>query len=393
MADTYKWAEALNINAKKVNEWSVLAPDGVPLIVWLLQEGHVPADAYLRWASEHYEMPVLNPAYFSEAFDPKAARNIQADVQDEWRPWHFPVEQWDGLTLVTCVEPPTMKPAGHVRYVLADANVLAANWSKLTEMATESVILQMDKSVVMAQDEAPPQDEAAPPPIPDVPIGFNENTGTKPFKLNLDLSADLFGAKAENSAPAIPEPMPEPEPVPEPVSPPVKKVAKAQAPPVSPAPPVPAAPAPAAAVGEATQTVSAAMVELKQIFEHVFIMKCVGGVARLYKWDPTMKPKDGGKNIHVDLAFPTFLRIVHKTGMPYHGYLVDSPAHNDFFASLALPRPGCVTGVPIKLNGELIGVLVGTGGEELQKLDVLAKAEAMATKLTVLISSALAEAA
>jgi hypothetical protein len=78
----------------------------------------------------------------------------------------------------------------------------------------------------------------------------------------------------------------------------------------------------------------------------------------------------------VHLQNPTFLRIVAKTAMPYHGYLMDSEAHRSFFQALGYQDlPACVTAIPIKSDGNLWGMMVAIGTEANQKMDSLAFAQ------------------
>jgi hypothetical protein len=438
MVQTQAWVEALKISSKKLKEWSALAPDGVPVLVYVLQEGHASTEQYLAWASQHYNLPVLGEDFFKNAFDTDNARSLQFTVMYDWKPWVFPVEQWDGVTYVACVEPIDVNLGEGVRFVLADPRIMQAYW---TQMASSFTGTSLDKL-------KPDGDKA------EAPIGLNSNNIGQPFKLDLGTmdESQLFRTEAPAadapSAPApetvkesppgdslglqltIPkmapvsliedaessplhrmpsetsEPKLEPEmpagmkaPPPIPAAAPAP-VAKAPPPiPGAPAKTAPAIPMPAAnpeikpkpvvlekpapppiAKEQASGNVEEVFATLKGVYQHVFLMKCSGGKAHLYKWDPELKPAN--KTVAVDLAFPTFLRIISKTHLPYHGYLVDSPAHREFFNELKIADlPGCVTALPINGDNELLGVLVCVGEESLQKLDFLRKAEAMALGL------------
>lgn len=446
MVQAQTWVEALKISPKKLKEWETLAPDGVPVLVYVLQEGHVSVDHYLAWASQHYNIPVLGEDFFANAFDPDNARNLQFSMTYDWKPWIFPVEQWEGVTYVACVEPPATPMGDHVRVVLADPRTMQRCWSMIASSFTSTTL-----------DKPAEFDEKA-----DAPMGMNIET--KAFKLdlgNLDES-QLFRKDGHYEAPPAPVSEPEPEAVAEaeviddvveaqpempefpessqvaeipdipeiPDAPEVSEVSEASVKINVPPPPpmamddeessplhamptgitnvnkladddqsVPAAPAikkapPPVAKGapppltkEAQSTDPDEVFEkLKAIYQHVFLMKCTKEKAKLYKWDKSVKPVS--KAVEVDLGFPTFLRIIAKTHLPYHGYLVDSPAHRDFFNSLKLPElPGCVTGIPINGDNELLGVLVCVGDESLQKLDFLKKAEAISQAMIATLQS------
>ncbi|MGE0529019.1 MAG: hypothetical protein AB7P49_18320 [Bdellovibrionales bacterium] len=122
---------------------------------------------------------------------------------------------------------------------------------------------------------------------------------------------------------------------------------------------------------------------LNGFYENSLIMKISDSTAKPYRWDASIRPATDLTQIAIDLAYPTFLRIVNKTDMPYHGYLVDSPAHREFFAALGRSElPGCVTAVPLSIGSRVWGVLVCVGNEKLHAMENLAKVEAVAQELT-----------
>ncbi len=445
MLNAQNWVEALQINPEKLSEWSALAPDGVPLLVWCLQEGHIPVDKYLEWASHHFQIPVVKRAYFEGAFSTETALKLhkEATTSVEWTPWFFPVEQWENVTLVACVEPPADFAEPNFRCVLADALMLKEAWYKFMAPKGEGV---KEESVISA---------------PSMPIGMETSqisTQVKPFKLSLDdLDPDNMFKKMEPNKDELYSGQVEEEPA-KPAPPAPEKVAhkipalpseeasvvaeidvdidnegsmmhtnldlsklSALPPepeePRAPTPPVPAeqpkphvkpptgtpkpTPKKAGAASatkftpeEQNEIIDETFTQLKGLYQNCFLMKCEDGKAKLYKWDATMKPNNGGKNIAVDLAFPTFFRILHKTNLPYHGYLVDSPAHRSFFNELKVKDlPACVTAIPIKNESALVGVLVCIGDEPMQKLDMLRKAEESAAKLLEVMAPAWASSA
>lgn len=448
MLNAQNWAEALNISSEKLSEWGALAPEGVPLLVWAMQEGHISSSEYLMWAVDHFQIPVIRPDYFESAFSTETALKLHKETSApvEWTPWFFPVEQWDGITLIACVEPPAEFNEPNFRCVLAAAHSLKEAWYKFMAPHAEAGV--KEDSLINA---------------PQMPIGMETSqisTQVKPFKLNLDdLDASNMFKKMEpnkdeiysppSDEPEIAKPTPKhnPEPVTAkmPKAPPLpteehsvvahveeefegsamhtgidlSKVTEAPPMPETPRAPTPVVPAeqpkpssiPKQAVSassrppkkaaatqysaeEQESLITETFEHLRGLYKNCFLMKCENSVAKLFKWDATMKPNGGGKNISVDLAFPTFFRILHKTNLPYHGYLVDSPAHRNFFNELKIKDlPACVTAIPIKNEAALVGVLVCIGDEPMQKLDMLRKAEEAATKLVEVMGPAWAEAA
>jgi len=360
MSDQQTWVEALNINPESLSEWSSQAPEGTPLLVYCLEQGHVPLEDYLQWAKEQFGIPVLHANYFQQAFDPTFLEN--ARQQGDWHPWCYPVEQWDGVTLVACVEPPSSPDSPDVRYVLADPRLLREAWGGTSP------------SIAAADLPPLPTTEA------ELPAGMT--TETKPFTLNLDEVTFNLGSITEvnsiesNAAePEMPPPpqyaLPEMPPAPLMVETPPAPATKAPELKIVPSAPKKATPIPASAADE-SGSIKALFAALRERYSSALIMKSSDQSARPYQWDESVQPLDGTDKAVVNLSFPTFLRIVAKTNLPYHGYLIDSPAHREFFSALGLPAlPLCVTAVPVRFENRLWGMVVAFGGEENQKIDSL----------------------
>jgi hypothetical protein len=397
MNNTQSWVEALNISPEMLAEWSSQAPAGKPLLVHCLEEGHLSVPEYMEWASDHYGLAVLSAGYFQEALDMGSLAKHRADGL--WQPWCFPVEQWDGVTFVACVEPPEQMDA-HVRYVLADPRAMKEVWG---EPMTSVDALNM-------REEAPP-----PPPAPevlDIPDGMKLNT-TKPFVLNLDESQLLFNDHQDEAplsapeapvAPSVPPPVfDENTPPPAPTlmfsensevsQVPIHPVEEPSSPSISVIRPVPqnspVRPKSGALAGggklnlpvDEDAACASVFKTLNAKYNNTFIVKCTETEAQLYKWDSGLNPSDDALRT-ISLSQPTFFRIVAKTLLPYHGYLIDSPVHRQFFSNLGLEEiPPCITAVPLKLNGSLWGILVAMGGKELQNLETLQETESVCAQL------------
>ena len=324
MSDQQTWVEALNISPESLSEWSSQVPTGKPLLVHCLEHGHVDCDAYLAWARENFGLAVLDPNFFQAEFDPSAL--ALAKQNSSWSPWFFPVAQWEGFTYVACCEPPTEHEV-HTRYLLCDPRAMNAAWGSPSAGA----------------------------PAVEMPVGMT--AGTAIFKLELDDS--LFATPAEVAhaeAVQVAEP-----------------VTIAQVPQESVVVPMPTR----AVAVEAPSSDEASAIEnlfssLRERYRSALIMKCSEQNARLYRWDESLKPSEDAAKTTVNLSFPTFLRIVVKTNLPYHGYLVDSPAHREFFQALGLENlPICVTVTPIRFETTLWGLVIAIGSEVNQKMDSL----------------------
>jgi hypothetical protein len=325
MNNESSWVEALNISPEMLAEWSSQAPPGKPLVVHCLEEGHIAVAEYMAWASDRYGLAVLHTSYFREAFD---VGKLEDFNQSLWQPWFFPVEQWDGVTFVACVEPPSGNVDSDVRFVLSDPRAMREAWDGI------------DAKLHIAEDTPPPM-----PEIFDIPDGVKLNA-TKPFVLNLDDSGVLL-----NETPAEPE---------------TKPLASGEKP---------------NSLLQNDAAFNTAFKSLNVKYSHSFVMKCTDKETQLYKWDSGLNPGETALS-PISLNEPTFFRIVTKTLLPYHGYLIDSPAHREFFTALGLSEiPACVTATPLKIKGQLWGILVAVGPLELQNLETLREAESICDQL------------
>jgi hypothetical protein len=140
--------------------------------------------------------------------------------------------------------------------------------------------------------------------------------------------------------------------------------------------------------------VATAFERLHDSYQSSLIMRCVDGAARPYKWDPALPIVANDEKFVVNLSYPSFFRIVAKTMHPYHGYVIESPAHKEFFANLNFDNPpACVTAIPLKAGDNLWGLLVAFGGQSAQTADALNDALGVAEKLTTVMSPSWAKAA
>lgn len=369
--------EALNISEQNLQAWSSEAPEGKPLLVWCLEQGKISSQEYLQWACAHYGLAVVSPAFFSQALD-RAFVSVQRE-SGAWNPWCYPVEHWDDISIVACVEPPhELLPK--TCYVLADPVAMLEAWGSEDSKASAA---------------------------PDLPDGMSLEPTKKPFRLNL-------GAETESPAPEETQhraelttsevlsqntPIPFVLNLPEATStdlPPIPFESKV---PEAPPPPKPQAKPPAVKAEtttktfskqvspeEAEQSILATLERLEKSFDGVFVMKCSEAKADLYRWGQKINPVNKGKDAKVELVYPSLFRIVSRTLLPYHGYVVDSPAHREFFQALNIADlPKCVCAVPIKRDSQLLGMLVTVGQEAHQAMDFLKlvehEAEGLASKL------------
>ena len=358
MSTTRNWAEALNISPETLATWSAQAPSGTPLLVWCLEQEHIQLETYFTWAQTAFEVPILATRYFREALD-----NVfitQARNEGNWYPWQYPIEKWDNVTLVACVEVPPQEEWGDYRFVLADPRAMREAWGTTGMHKVED------------QPPEPPAMEPLASEAIEAPIGIS--AVPKPFKLNLNLDAAM---ELPSEQPPVTIHIDESSLFEEPAH---------VAPVVPIIPPVSAASLASSSKRDPNADELAAIkdlfVSLGQRYHGSLILKCSATNAQLKHWDHRLKASPSHPSMNMNLSYPTFLRIVAKTMMPYHGYLMESSAHRDFFQALGFEGlPSCVTAIPIKNDGNLWGVVVAIGNEENQKMDSLSFVQEHTDKL------------
>lgn len=364
MSTHQNWVEALNISPENLSSWSAQAPSGTPLLVYCLEQGFIAIDAYFQWAQKQFEVPVLDSRFFLENFDASSLKD--ASAQGDWHPWQFPVENWDGVTIVACVEVPAAEDRGNYQYVLADPRAMRDVWASVN--ATSKIGIK-----ALPKEEAPPE----------APIGISAKP--KAFTLNLDANV-MDSGPMEEAAPPPPQ-----APAAEKTSTVSLQLETSNLFQVDPIPETSAeAPEPMTRSTVLTEVRNARREPTKEEitaikdtfhkigtrFQRSMILKINDMNARLVYWDDRMQVHPGDSSTNVHLQNPTFLRIVAKTAMPYHGYLMDSQAHREFFQALGYTDlPACVTAIPIKSDGNLWGMMVAIGTEANQKMDSLTFAQ------------------
>ncbi len=398
MNKTQNWAEALNISPKNLSLWSEQAPPEKPLLVWCLEQGHVHAQAYLEWASKAYSLPILSNDFFQDSFD----RSQVAALDGDWNAWCFPVALWDGVTIVACVEPPSGQPASDFAYVLCDPQAMLAAWSgpdlgggdapsPSLDDAPIGVNLASTKTFRLELGDISIGDEkTAVDPNP-IAHDSSEKTGmTLSMAIDPRSDTEINIARAKKtSAPQTAPPLPNEAAPPIPVL----KAVPSDPPPilaevsVAEAKPKLKAKSKAKSAGDNKKEAQAAFDKLKEDYQSAMLMRVTGTEAKPYLWDETLEIDPEVDQNKIDLNYPSLFRIVTKSQMPYHGYVIDSPVHREFFNSIHIPElPGCVTAVPLIVDGGIWGILIAFGGEGALGLEPLHFTEKIAENLVKQIS-------
>jgi hypothetical protein len=407
MRDQPKWAEALSIPAKNFDEWRAIAPDAESFTYWAMQTGRLSANDYLNWAKDHYELPVLSGTYFDLAPNTHLWQQIQTVAN--WSPWMLPLEEWDGVLFIACVEPiADAKWSFPVRYVLADAESLAKRWRDLHEIkeAPTKSLIRPEKTTVVEnilnfespKEETEPKETAEPA---DAPAGFTLNVSpSKPrsapsgFDAFADLSANVDNDKLDISvvletkvamstiletqvattlrAPAGDE------------IPPQAPGTVTRALTIEPPPPVHLdsggieagqGPERIDDANDVNHALAWCFRQLKTRFSCSLVLVHSTKGLQAWKWDASITPHSEWAK-EISFEGPSLFRVAARTMRPYHGFVVENTIQKNFFKGWGFTDlPKHVTAIPISNNGVFKGLFLCIALDQAKSLEVLEFAE------------------
>ncbi len=121
-----------------------------------------------------------------------------------------------------------------------------------------------------------------------------------------------------------------------------------------------------------------AFAKMQGIFRKALMLVFQGGHLRPWKWTGDVTYAGKGKPDPIDLVPASIFKIVYTTALPYHGYIVPNPINNAFFADFNDgANPGHVTIMPVMVNGQIAGMLMGMTDAQLNLKAVLRQMEAL----------------
>lgn len=133
-------------------------------------------------------------------------------------------------------------------------------------------------------------------------------------------------------------------------------------------PPIAATPAPSQA---GKSPFFGILAEVLEVHEHAIVFQYIKNKVVPYEWTSTTAVQSR-QNASVSLDEPSLFRIVQKTKMPYHGFLVNSPEHVQFFSNINDGHlPKCATALPLNIGGKDFGILLAFSDKDLHAVGVL----------------------
>ncbi|MEK7356702.1 MAG: hypothetical protein AAB250_09645 [Bdellovibrionota bacterium] len=116
-------------------------------------------------------------------------------------------------------------------------------------------------------------------------------------------------------------------------------------------------------------------------YEVGMILLFQNGQLKPWKWTEMMFSVRGESPDAIDLASASIFRIVFRTCLPYHGYVVASPVNSAFFNAFnrgVLPKHATI--MPVLINRKVAGMILGLSGNEIDLRKTLGEMEIVAAE-------------
>ncbi|MCM2280932.1 MAG: hypothetical protein NDI61_03700 [Bdellovibrionaceae bacterium] len=118
--------------------------------------------------------------------------------------------------------------------------------------------------------------------------------------------------------------------------------------------------------------------KMQPVFQKSLILVFQSGQLRPWKWSSGVSHAGKSKASAIQLEEPSIFKIVYSTALPYHGYVVTNPTNNAFFAEFnGGTVPAHVTIMPILVNGQIAGMLMGMTDAQINLKATLRQMEAL----------------
>lgn len=377
MKNVRPWVSALGISEDDYQRWTSGLPAGQSATYHCLKAERIPSLAYLVWAQNHYELPLLNDAFFQNP--PPNLVFEQLKTVAHWGPEMIPVGEWDGVVYIACVEPiEEVNWSFQVCYVLAAPKHLESYWNRVNSNAPTSVASTPTVKEELTVTAFPPQPSA---PTPDLFSSLEAEVAKpkEPAVQNAPLPADTLeglNLKIDTATGPAPEGLslsglPD---LPE------NTMTAIFAPPVLETPKV-ASPTLNATVSETNSSFSSLLKSLQSDFKGAIIFKVESENLIPLAWDEHFKPANQNQKGLISLSQASAFRIAYRTKMPYLGHVVETPTNADFFKNWGFAKaPEQIVVQPIIENNTWLGLILLIADTAKRHTQILTAAESASQK-------------
>jgi len=121
------------------------------------------------------------------------------------------------------------------------------------------------------------------------------------------------------------------------------------------------------------------LLRVQGIFENGMILMLQGGQLRPWKWTDMLLSVHGNTVKPIPIQDASIFRIVLRTSLPYHGYIVANPVNSGFFNDFNRGKvPAHATLVPILIERQISGIIMGLSDNEVDYKTSLSRMESLA---------------
>lgn len=103
-------------------------------LIEILRSGFINEDEYLQWASETYQIPVVNHDFFKTLNNYKL---VLENPSPHWNETFFPAAEWDGTLFIVCIEPKQIELSKPYSCILASLFRMETLWNKMEKTISE----------------------------------------------------------------------------------------------------------------------------------------------------------------------------------------------------------------------------------------------------------------
>ncbi len=135
MTQVKPWLKAFNISLAHFQEWEKQTPKEESTTMWALKNKKIDTQEYLKWASNHYGIPILDPAFIHNI---SISFEFWNEVKDKatWNEAFLPVFKWEESIFSACIE----KSSHHntaIQPLLLAPDALKTCWQKIQSFNTK----------------------------------------------------------------------------------------------------------------------------------------------------------------------------------------------------------------------------------------------------------------
>jgi len=117
------------------NDPEGVEPGSMESLELILRAGFIGSEAYLAWAQDSYELPLLNDKFY-ELFQPNTPLWLKWKDRYSWNSSLIPIAVWESHLLIACLAPPENFPAEwNPVFVLSSQSSLNKLWHQLNPLA------------------------------------------------------------------------------------------------------------------------------------------------------------------------------------------------------------------------------------------------------------------